>query len=199
MFGHVFGMLLDPQAEWAKISALPDKEIKKLLPYPIVMALIPAIAFYIGTTEYGWRILGEDVTRLTPGSAIPLAVLFYLALLGAVVFIGYMVDWMSTTFNARSFLAKGIVLTAYATTPVFVAGLFAVYPVWWFDILLATAACSYAIRLVYLGVPPVMKVPEERGFLYASAVFMMALVYVVVVLVATAILWEYVAMPVFTD
>ena len=29
MFGHVFGMLLDPQAEWAKISALPDKEIKK--------------------------------------------------------------------------------------------------------------------------------------------------------------------------
>src|SRR5690606_26861120 len=114
-------------------------------------------------------------------------------------------DWSSDvcssdlTYAASSFVIKGVVLMGYACTPVFLAGAFAIYPVWWFDILLATAACGYACRLLYLGVPPVMKVPEDGGFLYASAVFMMALVYVVWVLVATAILWEYVATPVFTD
>ena len=87
----------------------------------------------------------------------------------------------------------------YACTPIFLAGAFGVYPVWWFDVLLATVACSYAIRLLYLGVPPVMRIPEDRGFLYASAVFMMALVYIVLVLVATVILWEFVTMPVFVD
>jgi len=199
MFGHVFGLLLDPQKQWTKIAALSDREIKRLLPYPIVMAVLPAIAFYIGTTHYGWQVLGNDVTRLTPQSALPLAVLFYAALMGAVVFIGWMIHWMSSTYDASSFPIKGVVLMGYACTPVFLAGLFGLYPVWWFDILLATAACGYAIRLLYLGVPPVMKVPEDRGFLYASAVFMMALVYIVLVLVATAILWEFVTMPVFTD
>ena len=199
MFGYMFGILFNPVSEWQKLAALPDNELKKLLPYPIVMALIPAIAFYIGTTETGWTVLGDTVTRMTPGSAIPLSVLFYAAIMGAVIFIGWMIHWMSATYHAHSFIIKGVVLMGYACTPIFLAGAFAVYPVWWFDILLATAACSYAIRLLYLGVPPVMKVPEERGFLYASAVFLIALVYMVLVLTATVILWEYVATPVFDD
>lgn len=199
MFGHIFGILFSPDAEWRKIAALPDKEIKKLLPFPIVMAVLPAIAFYYGVTTTGWTILGGDVTRMTHESAFPISVLFYLALMGAVVYIGWMVHWMSSTYSASSFVLKGIILTGYASTPVFLAGLAAFYPVWWFDTILATAACAYAIRLVYLGVPAMMKVPEERGFLYASAVFMIALVYVVVVLTATVILWEFVATPVFTN
>lgn len=199
MFGHVFGLLFNPQAEWQKMAALSDQQVKRLLPYPIVMALLPAIGFYIGTTHFGWQVGGDDTVRLTAESAIPLVVLFYIALMGAVVFIGWMVHWMSSTFNAASYPIKGVIIIGYACTPVFLAGIFAVYPVWWFDLILATAACSYASRLIYLGVPAMMKVPEERGFLYASAVFMLALVYVVAVLVATAILWEYVATPVFTD
>ena len=199
MFGHMFGMLFSPDSEWQKVASLSDKEIKKLLPFPIVMALLPAIGFYIGTTEVGWSIIGDDVTRVTPGSAIPLAVLFYLAIMGAVVYIGWMIHWMSSTYDAKSFPIKGMVLMGYACTPIFLAGIAGIYPVWWLDILLATAACGYAIRLVYLGVPPMMSVPEDRGFLYASAVFLIALVYVVMVLVATAILWEYIAAPVFTD
>jgi hypothetical protein len=199
MFGHMFGVLVNPVSEWAKIAALPDKEIKKLLLYPILMALLPAIAFYLGTTITGWAVLGNDITRMTHDSAIPLSVLFYGAVMGAIIFIGWMIHWMSATYNASSFPIKGVVLMGYACTPIFLAGAFAVYPVWWLDILLATAACGYAIRLVYLGVPAMMKVPEERGFLYASAVFLVALVYMVVVLVATVILWEYVATPVFTD
>lgn len=199
MFGHMFGMMFHPQSEWNKIASLSDREIKKLLPFPIVMALLPAIAFYIGTTETGWKVLGDSVTRITPESAIPISVLFYAAIMGAVVYIGWMVHWMSSTYDGQSFTIKGIVLMGYACTPIFLAGLFALYPIWWLDMLLATAACGYAIRLVYLGVPAMMNIPEDRGFLYASAVFMVALVYVVVVLVATTILWEYVATPVFTD
>ena len=199
MFGHMFGVLFNPATEWQKLSSLSDREVKKLLPFPIFMSLLPAIAFYIGTTEIGWQVLDRPVTRMTPESAIPLSVLFYCAIIGAMVFIGWMIHWMSVTFDANSFVIKGVVLMGYACTPIFLAGLFAVYPVWWFDILLATVACCYAIRLVYLGVPPMMKIPEERGFLYASAVFMVALVYMVVVLVATVILWEFIAMPVFVD
>ena len=87
----------------------------------------------------------------------------------------------------------------YSCMPIFVAAFFALRPIWWLDIILATLACCYAIRLIYMGVPALMNVPEDRGMLYASALFAVALVYAVVILVATVILWEYVALPVFVD
>jgi hypothetical protein len=106
---------------------------------------------------------------------------------------------MSKTYSAESHAYKGFVFMGLCCTPVFLAGIFAAYPIWWLDILIAIAACSYAIRLIYLGIPDMMNVPEDLGFLYASAVFAVALVYVVVVLVGTVLVWEYVAAPVFTN
>ncbi len=199
MIAHLFGLFYNPQKEWEKIAAESEGTIKRSLIYFIFFAMLPAIAMFIGTTQTGWVVSGSEPIRITVASAIPLAVLFYAAIIGGLVFIGLMVHWMSETYDAESFPIKGVVLMGYAFVPIFLAGLLAVYPVWWIDIILAVAAFSYAIRLVYLGVPTMMKVPEDRGFLYASAVFMVALVYVVVVLVATAILWEYVSFPIFTN
>ena len=199
MLGHIVGLLYDPQTEWKKIGALPEETLKRMSIYFIFLGMVPAIGFYIGTTQFGWTIIGDEPVRITEASAIPLVVLFYFALMGALIFIGWMIGWMSKTYNAEVNSFKGFVFMGLCCSPVFLAGIFAVYPVWWFDLLLATAACSYAIRLMYLGIPDVMHVPEDQGFLYASAVFAMALVYVVVVLVATVLLWEYVAAPVFTN
>jgi hypothetical protein len=145
-------------------------------------------------TFWGWQLI-----IVLAAITLPLAVLFYLALLSSIVAIGLMAHWMSKTYNAGSFPIKGMVLVGYANTPIFICGLLALYPVWWFDILIATVACCYSIRLLYMGVPKLMKIPDELGMLYASALFAVALVYMVVVLVATVILWEYVATPTFVD
>lgn len=199
MIGHIFGLLYDPQTEWKKIAELSDEALKRMSVYFIFLGMIPAIGFYIGTTQFGWSIGDGDPVRITEESAIPLVVLFYFALMGALVFIGLMVHWMSKTYSASLHAYKGFVFMGLCCTPVFLAGAFAAYPIWWLDVIIATAACSYAIRLIYLGIPGVMKVPEDLGFLYASAVFAVALVYVVAVLVATVLLWAYVAAPVFTN
>ena len=191
--------MLSPRATWNRLAQKSDENIKARLLLVISLALIPPLAFYYGTTQVGWRVMGGSLTKVTAESAIPLAVLFYLALLGSMVVIGLMAHWMSKTYDADSFPIKGIVMIGYASVPVFLAGILAVYPLWWLDGIIATLACCYAIRLIYLGVPPMMKVPEDRGMLYASALFAVALVYVVVVLVATVILWEFVAAPVFID
>ncbi|RLA44988.1 MAG: hypothetical protein DRR06_08360 [Gammaproteobacteria bacterium] len=199
MFAYIPGLMFKPRATWRKIAELSDEQIKRLLPYPIIMALLPALGIYVGTTKVGWTVIGDDVVRLTEGSAIPLIVLCYVALLGAVVFIGLMVSWMSQTYQIESFPIKGVVLMGYACTPIFLAGALAAYPIWWLDIMAGTGAAIYVIYLVYMAVPLMMGVPWDRGFLYASAVFMVALVYVVVVLVGMAIVWEYIATPVFID
>lgn len=197
MFAYIPGLLFQPRATWQKIADLTDEQIKRLLPYPIIMALLPALGIYIGSTKTGWVVTGDEVVRLTEASAIPLVVLSYVALLGAVVFIGLMINWMSQTYQTRSFPIKGVVLMGYACTPLFLAGALTGYPIWWLDITAATGAAIYVIYLVYMAIPILMNVPWDRGFLYASAVFMVALVYVVVVLVGMAVVWEYIATPVF--
>ena len=199
MFAHIPGLLFNPREEWKKIARLSDEKLKRQLPYFIVMALIPPVAFYYGTTEVGWTIIGDDPIRLTKESAIPLSVLFYFALVGSVWGIGWMIHWMSQTYRADSFRIKDIVLVGFAMTPVFVAGAFGFWPVFWLDIIIATVACSYTIYHLYVAIPMLLHVPEDRGFLYASAVMMVVLVLAAAILGATVILWEYVATPVFVD
>ena len=199
MFGYIPGLMFYPRKEWQRMSALGDEEIKRLLPYAFLMPLLPVIGAYIGVTKVGWSVVGEDVVTVTEASAIPLIVMVYFALLGGIVFIGLMVSWMSQTYQTKPFPIKGVVLMSYACTPMFLAGTLAVYPIWWLDIFVGSAAAVYVIYLVYIAVPSMMQVPWDRGFLYASAVFMVALVYTVVLLVGTAMIWEYVATPVFTN
>jgi hypothetical protein len=179
---ELIGILFSPQATWSTLAQESDSNIKSRLLLILLMAAIPPLSFYYGTTQIGWH-SGGELTKITAASAIPLMVLFYLALVASVVVIGLMTHWMSKTYNAQSFPIKGMVLIGMANTPIF----------------LATAACCYSIRLLYLGVPKLMQVPEDLGMLYASALFAVALVYAVVVLGATVILWEYVAAPVFVD
>ena len=195
---ELIGIIFTPRATWSALAQESDSAIKSRLLLILLLAAIPPLCFYYGTTQIGWY-SGGELVKVSAASAIPLMVLFYLALVSSMVVIGLMSHWMSKTYNAKSFPIKGMVLVGLANTPIFIAGLLALYPLWWVDIFVATAACCYAIRLLYLGVPKFMHVPEELGMLYASALFAVALVYVVVVLGATVILWEYIAAPVFVD
>lgn len=201
MLGHIVGLFANPVEEWKKIATHSDEQMKRSILGFFILGLIPPVAGYIGVTKVGWLILGGGVerVRITAESAIPGLVLFYLALMGGAIFIGFMMHWMSKTYGTSTSSSRGVVFMLYCHLPIFLGGALMAYPLWWLDIIIATAACSYAIRLLYLGVSPVMGVPEDRGFLYASAAFAVALVYVVLVLTATVIAWEYVATPVFTD
>jgi hypothetical protein len=90
-------------------------------------------------------------------------------------------------------------LAAYTNTPLFLAGIVGVVPSLWIDLLIGTTAACWAVYLLYLGIPKMMGVPRERGYLFASAALAVALVMFIGLMGATVILWELGAMPVFTD
>ena len=83
-------------------------------------------------------------------------------------------------------------------TPFFLAGLLGLYAVLWVDIVVGTLVACYCIYLLYRGTGMVMEVPPERGFLYASAVFAVALVSFVAMLGATVVLWDFGPSPEYT-
>jgi len=200
MIQHTIGLLVRPSQAWRAIAELPEKSLNTLILYPCVFAILPAVAWFYGTSVVGWTV-GEhgDPIKLTVESARQISILFYFGMLACVAVIGYFVHWMAATYGADSSTAKGIVIAGLTATPLFIAGLVGFHPVLWIDLLIGVAAVSWSVYLLYLGIPIVMGIPEERGFLFSSAVLAIAMVMLICLMVGSVILWDFGAAPAFTD
>lgn len=192
-----FVVTFNPARGWQRVHDDAPGLLRIYALHTIPFALIPTISWYLGVTRQGWSLAGE-VMRLTPESALPMCVLFFFAMLGGVGFLGFMVRWMSTSYGTDTDVAHGVALVSYTGSPFFLAGLLGLYPVLWLDMLAGCAVACYCIYLLYRGTSVVMDVPPERGFLYASAVFAVALVSFVALLGATVVLWDLGAAPEYT-
>ncbi|MFK8048236.1 MAG: Yip1 family protein [Halioglobus sp.] len=200
MIQHTFGLLLKPSSTWQTIADLPEKSLNTLLLYPCIFAIFPAVAWYYGTSVVGWTVGNStDHIKLTADSAKQITILFYFGMLGSVTAIGYFIHWMAETYGANSSFAKGVVISGLTATPLFISGLVGVHPLLWVDLLVGVVAVSWSVYLLYLGIPIVMGIPEERGFLFSSAVLAIAMVILICLMVASVILWDMGAAPQFTD
>lgn len=200
MIHHGLGLLVSPANRWRTIAALPESSMKTLALYPFIMAILPAVAWYYGTTQVGWSIGDQaDATKLTTQSAAVICTLFYIAMVACVAVIGYFIHWMAATYGAQSSVLKGVAIAAFAATPLFIAGIVGFQPVMWLDMLIGVAAVCWSVYLMYLGIPIVMNIPKERGFLFSSAVMAIALVILICLMVGSVILWDFGAAPAFTD
>ncbi|MEM1144478.1 MAG: Yip1 family protein [Pseudomonadota bacterium] len=201
MLQYSVGLLVNPKKQWQQIADLPEQSFKVLVLYPVIFAVLPAFAWYYGTTKVGWTVgsYGE-VIRLTEDSARQINILFYVVMVAAVVGIGYFIHWMAHTYGAeQSSFAKGIAIAGLTATPLFITGLVGFYPLLGVDLLIGVAAVSWAVYLMYLGIPIVMRIPSERGFLFSSAVLAIGLVVFVCILVVTILAWDYGVAPAFVD
>jgi len=197
---HSLDILFRPTRAWQAIANDADSAAKTLLTHTAPSALVPAASWYYGVTQVGWSFGHSAVQKIAPSSAATICALFYLAMIGGVVFLGYMVHWMAATYGAaRSSFARGVAVVSFTATPFFLAGFLGLHPSLWVDLGVGVLVALHCIYLLYAGVPIVMGVAPERGFLFASAVIAIALVGVVASMGGTAILWDFGAEPVYTD
>ena len=199
MIANVFGVLFRPNVQWQKIADKDEFPLVKAVLMVLAMACVPAIAWYYGTTNIGWVVGDGESVRLTADSAAVIIVLFYFAMVASVCSIGYMIHWMASTYGSESSTAKGITIAGLVATPLFFAGITGFFPSYGFDLIIAVLALAYAVYLLYTGIPAVMRIPKERGFLFASAVLAFCMVLVMVIMGASVILWDMGAAPSFTD
>lgn len=196
---HVWGLFAHPAQEWEDIRKERCSIGKCYCSHVLFLAAIPAIAGFIGTTQIGWQIGTSEVVKLTVESALMLSIATYVTMLVAVFTVGWMIHWMGKTYGTEQQLPQGIALAAFSATPLFLLGLAALYPVLWLDMIIAMPALAYSIYLLYTGLPTMMQVSKEQGFLFASAVMGVGLVVLVAVMAATVIMWGFGFGPVFTS
>src|SRR5690625_5392333 len=98
---------------------------------------------------------------------------------------------MSNTFgvagDAKERHYGGTALAVYTAMPMMLAGVALLYPHLWLVVSIFVIAACYSIYLTYEGIPILMNISPERGFIYASSVITVGLVFEVEVMVESVI------------
>lgn len=199
---HTLGIMTHPDSEWLRIRRDKHDAHRVYFSHVPFLALIPVASAFIGMTQVGWSVAGSEPVYLTLASALALSIATYIGMLVGVCLLGEFITWMAKTYGVtgadKSRHYEGFALAVYVTTPLFLAGVSHLYPMLWLNVAVFMAAGCYAVYLLYQGIPILMDIPKERGFLYASAVVMVGLVLIVATAAASVIVWSSALGPVFS-
>lgn len=186
ILNHIWGLYAHPRKEWQLIEKRHES-LTYSIAHIFIVALIPAICGYFAAAHIGWTIGTTEPIMLSESSALTMSIVMYMTLVFGVVALAYLIHWMAKTFDSAPDFTQSLELAAYTATPLLMVGITALFPVLWFVVLACLGAMSYSVYLLYSGVPIMMNIPEEKGFIYASSVVTCGLVLLVGLLAASII------------
>ncbi|MGQ8365622.1 Yip1 family protein [Glaciecola sp. 1036] len=192
ILNHLFGIYTQPKEEWKSIDKKHESYFYALS-HILIISLIPAGMAYYASTTIGWDIgagATAETLKLTTQSALAMSVAMYFGLIFGVVALAVLIHEMAKSFQAEPNYTQSLELAAYTATPLFMAGFGAFYPELWFLMMVVLVGLSYSIYLLYTGVPIMLHIPEEKGFIFSSSVVTCGLVLMVILMAASVILWS---------
>lgn len=190
MSASIVKLFTQPKQAWRDIRAQEDESPRQYLPHLVLLALIPVVCLFIGTTQVGWSLAQGERVWLSTKSALQLCALLYIATLVGVVVMGLFIRWMSRTFSARPTFNQCIGFATYVSTPFYLAGIAGLYPSRWLAIVVLLLVSGYSSLLLFVGIGTFMRLPEGKAPLYAAAVWGVGLLVLVTILVSTILLWH---------
>ena len=184
IISRVKNILITPKTEWQTIEAENTPHVKVFTSYVVPLALIPAIAAFIGYGLIGYSVLGVHIGSI--GWGIRYAINYYIMMLAGTYITAFVINALAEGFGATKNLDKAYSLVAYAYTPMFIGGIFYILPAL---SLIAGLAGLYGFYLLYIGLQPMMKQPAEKTTTYFVVSFLvMIVVYAVVGMILGAVL-----------
>lgn len=170
-------ILLKPKETWPVIAAEPATTQSIYIPYVVLLAAIGPVAQFLGGQLFGFTVLG--VTYHPPlGGALLSAILSYGLTLAVVFVLALVIDGLAPNFGGQKDQVQALKVAAYSATAGWVGGIFGLLP--------ALSAIGilfglYGLYLLYLGLPVLMKVPQDKASGYTVIVVIVAIVLFLIV------------------
>lgn len=196
ILNHLWGIYAHPKEEWHTIDERHESYFYSLSHIAIV-SLIPSLVCYYASAHLGWSIGVGELIKLSKQSAMLLSVGMYFGLMTGVIALAILIHELAKIFDSSPTYTQSLELAAYTATPLFMVGFSAFYPALWFVMVVGFAGLAYSVYLLYSGVPILMHIPEEKGFIYSSSVVTCGLILLVVLMVGSVILWSFTGDPVY--
>jgi hypothetical protein len=132
---------------------------------------------------FGQRIAFTSLTNnVTVTTAVERAIAGYVISLLLVFVVSRVISLLAPGFGGQRNDVQGLKVAAYASTAAWVGGIFMLIPALG---LISLIFSLYSLVLLYIGLPILMKVPQDRAMGYTAVVI---IVCIVVFLIAAAIL-----------
>ena len=99
------------------------------------------------------------------------------------------IDMLAPSFGSEKNLGKSAQLVAYSATPGYIGALLSFIPI--LGLLISIAAWVYGIYLMYLGIGPLKKTPEDKKVVYMLVAYVIWIaIYFILVAILGAILFS---------
>jgi hypothetical protein len=164
---RALSLLLTPGQAWDRIAVAPAPARPLFRSYALPLAAIPAVCSVFGVLVFGFNIASIGVHMSVVGLILG-AVTGYVLTLAMIWALGVFVDLTAPAFGGIRGREAALNLVVYAATASWVGGLAEIYPS--LGIPVGILAGLYSLYALYLGLPKMMGVPEERRLTAFAAV-----------------------------
>ena len=171
IFDRARDIIMRPSAEWRVIDSEPATVGGVFIPYALVLAAIGPLAALIGGQVFGYS-YGFFSWKPPLGGALAYAVLTYVLSLASVYVLALIVDALAPNFGGTKNQVNAVKVAVYSWTAAWVAGIFGLIPA----LAILSIIGLYSLYLLYLGLPVLMKAPQEKAAGYAAVVILIAIV-----------------------
>jgi len=172
---RVRDLLLFPQQAWEKIKT--EKDLKLLIIYPLTLALLPALAVYIGYGLIGLRLGPIGYYHMSFINAFYSALVTYVLSILGVVVMGFLVMVLTNYFTAEADILSAMKLAVYSATAPLLAGIFQVIP----GIRILMVLGLYGAYIMYLGVPKLIKTTHEKEAPFSFSMIIAAMILMLLI------------------
>jgi hypothetical protein len=155
---RIKAILLAPHAEWPVIAQERGDAQALFIPYVAVLALVPALAHFIGAALVGGY--GPILPSLAGAVGI------YLSGFAVVYVVALITDALAPIFGAQKNFVGALKLAVYSYTPVWLSGIFLIVP----GLSFLVISGLYGVYLLRTGLPVLMRAPEEKASRYTAVI-----------------------------
>ena len=176
--------ILSPKSEWEVVKSDKDTAHQHVMKYVLPLALISAVAIFVGVGLIGYRVLGYRIQSVSGGLAQ--AIMSLASILIGVYLSGFVIHKLAPTFDTTVSLDKAVKLVGFSYTAILLAGVLNIFPPLAF---LTFLGGLYSLYILYIGFKPMTNVSDEKSTSYFIVSLLVIVgVYVIIGMILAGII-----------
>jgi len=163
-------MLLSPKQEWQVIDDEATSVGGLYIGYIVPLAAIGPVASSIGMAVFGISVPVLGTYRVPIDAAVRQGITQYVLALVGVFVLALIIDELAPYFRGQENRYQALKVAAYSSTAVWIVGVVGLIP----ELSILWPLGLYSLYLLSLGLPVLMKVPQDKAMGYTVAVIICA-------------------------
>jgi hypothetical protein len=170
LVNRIKNILLSPKQEWQVIDDEATSVGGLYIGYIVPLAAIGPVASSIGMAVFGISVPVLGTYRVPIDAAVRQGITQYVLALVGVFVLALIIDELAPYFRGQENRYQALKVAAYSSTAVWIVGIVGLIP----TLSILWPLGLYSLYLLSLGLPVLMKVPQDKAMGYTVAVIICA-------------------------